>query len=113
MVLQPVMAVNPLCKVMVSYIPAGNGVRQQVWPQVANCNMTKLNVAEYQARLAYQKILDADLMVDGCFFDNVMTTQSWQTTDIHGNPFPVDSNEDGVEDDPQIFDASWKISAMD
>jgi hypothetical protein len=88
----------------------GNPV--EVWPGSYRLNMTKLDVAEYQAHYAYQHILDSDLMFDGCFFDNVMTTQSWQDHDIYGNPFLVDSDEDGVVDDPAVFDAAWKAGVF-
>ena len=47
------------------------------------------------------------MLLDGCFFDNFFTTQSWLKTDIHGNPVQIDANGDGVEDDPAWLDAAW------
>jgi hypothetical protein len=84
------------------------GNKVEVWPGSYRLNLTKLYVAEHQAHLAYQLVLDNDLMFDGVFFDNVFTTQSWLDRDIYGQPFLVDSNEDGVQDDPEAFDAAWK-----
>jgi hypothetical protein len=88
------------------------GNRVEVWPGSYRLNMTKTCVAEHQAHYAYQLILDSDLMFDGCFFDNVMTTQSWQNHDIYGNPFLADADENGVADDPATFDAAWKAGVF-
>ena len=41
-----------------------------------------------------------------------MTTQSWQNTDIYGNPVQIDADEDGVADDPAAFDAAWKAGVF-
>ncbi|HKZ80691.1 MAG TPA: carbohydrate binding domain-containing protein [Pyrinomonadaceae bacterium] len=88
------------------------GNRREVWPNSFRLNLTKPYVAEYQARYAYQRMLDKDLMFDGVFFDNVFTTQSWRKYDIHGNRFLVDADENGVEDDPDAFDAAWKAGVF-
>ncbi|MCP4548602.1 MAG: hypothetical protein GY835_19270 [bacterium] len=94
------------------YLHDIDGERIEVWPGSYRLNLTRPQVAEYQARLAYQSILDGELMFDGCFFDNVMTSQSWQTEDIYGNPFLVDADEDGIQDDPATFDAAWKAGVF-
>jgi hypothetical protein len=94
------------------YLHDVDGNRIEVWPGSYRLNLTKDYVAEHQARLAYQRIIDSDLMYDGCFFDNVMTSQSWWDTDIYGNPFPVDADEDGEVDDPAEFDAAWKTGVF-
>ncbi len=94
------------------YLHDISGNRIEVWPGSFRLNVTKPYVAEYQARYAAQRILDNDLMFDGCFFDNVMTTQSWATHDIFGNPFLYDYNEDGVVDDPGDLDAAWKAGVF-
>jgi len=94
------------------YLHDAKGNRVEVWPGLHRLNITKPYVAEYQARYAYQRILDSNLMFDGCFFDNVMTTQSWQDHDIYGNPFGPDADEDGVPDDPAAFDAAWKAGVF-
>jgi len=94
------------------YLRDVNGKRIEVWPGSYRLNLTKDYVAEYQARVAYERIIDSELMFDGCFFDNVMTTQSWLTRDIYGNPVQLDANEDGIPDDPQEFDAAWKAGVF-
>lgn len=82
------------------YLKDVNGNLIEVWPGSYRLNLTKPEVAEYQARYAYQTWLDSGMMADGVFFDNVMTTQHWLTEDIYGNPVKIDANEDGIEDDP-------------
>src|SRR5574340_22300 len=58
------------------YLHDVRGRRIEVWPGIHRLNLTKPYVAEYQARFAYQQMLDSGLMTDGCFFDNFFTTQS-------------------------------------
>jgi hypothetical protein len=89
------------------YLHDVKGHRIEVWPGTYRLNLTKPYVAEYQARFAYQTILDSGLLVDGCFFDNFFTTQSGLKADMWGNPVQVDANEDGVPDDPAWLDAEW------
>jgi hypothetical protein len=90
------------------YLHDIHGNRVEVWPGAFRLNLTKKEVAEFQAIYAYQLMLQSNLMFDGVFFDNVFMTQSWQTTDIYGTPFLYDSNEDGVHDDPAALDAAWR-----
>lgn len=94
------------------YLKDIHGNKIEVWPGVYRLNMTKLYVAEYQAHYAYQLLLDGELMHDGVFIDNVMTTQSWLEFDIWGNPVQIDSDEDGIEDDPAVLDAAWKAGVV-
>jgi len=94
------------------YLKDIHGQRIEVWPGAYRLNLTKNYVAEYQARFAYQTVLDTGLMADGVFFDNVMTTQSWQTHDIYGNPVQIDADEDGQPDDAAAFDAAWKAGVF-
>jgi len=75
-------------------------------------NLTKPYVAERQARYAYERILESELAFDGCFFDNVMTTQSWLRQDIYGNRVQIDADEDGLPDDPLQLDAAWKAGVL-
>jgi len=84
------------------------GNKIEVWPGTYRLNLTKPYVAEYQARWAYQKMLDADLMYDGCFFDNFFTSQSWLKADIHGRAVQLDADEDGKPDDPAWLDRAWR-----
>jgi hypothetical protein len=94
------------------YLHDVNGQRIEVWPGSWRINLTNFEVAEYQACYAYQTVLDSGLQADGVFFDNVMTTQSWQDHDIYGNPVAIDYNNDGIADDPEAFDAAWKAGVF-
>lgn len=90
------------------YLHDTTGRRIEVWPGTYRLNLTKPYVAEYQARFAYQKMLDSELMYDGCFFDNFFTSQSWLKADIHGRAVQLDADEDGQPDDPVWLDAAWR-----
>lgn len=94
------------------YLKDVNGNLIEVWPGSYRLNLTKPEVAEYQARYAYQTWLDSGMMADGVFFDNVMTSQRWLKYDIYGNPVRIDANEDGVEDDPDWLEAAWKAGVF-
>ena len=94
------------------YLKDVKGNKIEVWPGAFRLNLTKPWVADYQARYAYQTVLDTGLMADGVFFDNVMTTQSWQNHDIYGNPVQIDADGDGVADDPAVLDAAWKAGVF-
>jgi hypothetical protein len=94
------------------YLKDVNGHKIEVWPGSFRLNLTKAYVAEYQAQYAYQRMLDGGLMYDGVFFDNVMTTQSWLTHDIYGNPVQIDADEDGQPDDAATLDANWKAGVF-
>jgi len=89
------------------YLHDTTGSRIEVWPGTYRLNLTKPYVAEYQARFAYQTIVDSGLLVDGCFFDNFFTTQSGLKADIYGRKVQLDANEDGLPDDPAWLDAEW------
>jgi hypothetical protein len=89
------------------YLHDIHGKRIEVWPGTYRLNLTKSYVAEYQAQFAYQKLVDSGMLLDGCFFDNFFTTESWLKADIWGNPVQIDANEDGVPDDPAWLDAAW------
>ncbi len=94
------------------YLKDVNGAKIEVWPGSYRLNLTKLTVAEYQARFAYESWLASGLQADGVFFDNVMTTQSWLTHDIYGDPVQIDADGDGVEDDPAVLDAAWRAGVF-
>ena len=94
------------------YLHDIHGKRVEVWPGSYRLNLTKPYVADYQARSAYRLLLKNHLICDGIFFDNVMTSQAWLTTDIYGNPFEVDANEDGKVDDPASFDEAWEAGVF-
>jgi hypothetical protein len=94
------------------YLKDVDGNRIEVWPDSYRLNLTKMNVAEHQADVAVQTLLDSGLMADGVFFDNVFTTQSWLTHDIYGNEVEIDADEDGLPDDPDDLDAAWKAGVF-
>jgi hypothetical protein len=89
-----------------------NGRRIEVWPGAYRLNLTRPEVAEFQARYAYQRILDSGLLLDGCFFDNFFTRQSNLTEDMWGNPVQLDADGDGVADDPAALDAKWRAGVF-
>lgn len=90
------------------YLHDTHGRRIEVWPGTYRLNLTRPYVAEYQARWGHRKMLDSELMYDGCFFDNFFTSQSWLKADIHGNAVELDANDDGRADDPAWLDAAWR-----
>ncbi len=90
------------------YLHDTKGNRIEVWPGTYRLNLTKKYVAEHQARYAYDLIIESGLMVDGCFFDNFFTSQSWLKADIHGRALELDADEDGRPDDPAWLDRAWK-----
>ena len=89
-----------------------HGNRVEVWPGSYRLNLTRPEVADYQANYAVRLILENELQFDGCFFDNVFLSQSWQKTDIRGRAFPYDSDGDGKPDDPQGFDRRWRAGVL-
>ncbi len=84
------------------------GRKIEVWPGAYRLNLTRPEVAEYQARYAYQRMLESHLMYDGCFFDNFMMTQSWLTHDIYDRPVQLDGDGDGKPDAKDAFDRAWR-----
>ncbi len=88
------------------------GRKIEVWPGAYRLNLTRPEVAEYQARYAYQRMIERNLMYDGCFFDNFMTTQSWQTHDIYDRPVQLDGDGDGKPDPKDAFDKAWRAGVF-
>ena len=88
------------------------GQKIEVWPGAYRLNLTRPEVAQYQAQYAYQRMLDSGLMYDGCFFDNFMMTQSWVTQDIYGRPVQIDADGDGKPDDKNALDAAWRAGVF-
>lgn len=84
------------------------GRRIEVWNGTYRLNLTKPEVALFQARYAYKRLLDSNLSMDGMFFDNFFTRQAWLKQDKWGNPIDVDANGDGKLDDPTWLDAEWR-----
>ena len=84
------------------------GQKIEVWPGAYRLNLTRPEVAEYQARYAYQRMIENGLMYDGCFFDNFMMSQRWLTRDIYDRPVQLDADGDGKPDDKETFDQAWR-----
>ena len=84
------------------------GQKVEVWPGAYRLNLTRPEVAEYQARYAYQKMIESGLLYDGCFFDNFMMSQRWLTHDIYDRPVQLDADGDGQPDDKDAFDKAWR-----
>lgn len=85
-----------------------NGNRIEVWDGTYRLNLTKPEVARFQARYAYHRIVDNNLCMDGVFFDNFLTTQSGLNQDKWGKPVEVDADGDGEPDDSAWLDAAWR-----
>ena len=84
------------------------GNRIELWSGYYRLNLTKPEVALFQARYAYKRLVDSNLSMDGVFFDNFFTTQSGLKQDKWGKPIEVDANGDGKLDDPVWLDSAWK-----
>jgi hypothetical protein len=88
------------------------GRKVEVWPGSYRLNLTRPEVAQYQARYAYQKMIESGLMYDGCFFDNFMMSQRWLTHDIYDRPVQLDGDGDGQPDDKDAFDQAWRAGVF-
>ncbi len=84
------------------------GRKIEVWPGSYRLNLTRPEVAQYQARYAYQRMIESGLMYDGCFFDNFMMSQRWLTHDIYDRPVEPDADGDGRPEDKAAFDKAWR-----
>jgi hypothetical protein len=94
------------------YLKDVDGNKIESWPGKYYLNLTKDYVAEFQAQNAYQTLIDHGMMADGVFFDNVFTKISNHNRDIYGNLHQIDSDEDGLPDDPETLDAAWKAGVF-
>lgn len=88
------------------------GRKIEVWPGAYRLNLTRPEVAEYQAHFAYQRMLESHLMYDGCFFDNFMMSQRWLTHDIYDRPVQLDGDGDGKPDPKDDFDKAWRAGVF-
>ena len=85
-----------------------NGKRIEVWPGAFRLNLTRPEVASFQAQYAYQQLVKKGMVYDGIFFDNFFVSQSGLKADMWGNPVQLDADGDGKPDDPATLDAAWK-----
>ena len=88
------------------------GRKIEVWPGAFRLNLTRPEVAEYQARYAYQQMLKSGLMIDGCFFDNFMMSQRWLTHDIYDRPVQLDADGNGKASNKDQFDKAWRAGVF-
>jgi hypothetical protein len=88
------------------------GRKIEVWPGAYRLNLTRPEVAQYQARYAYQRMIESGLLYDGCFFDNFMMSQRWLTHDIYDRPVQLDADGDGRPDDKDAFDKAWRAGVF-
>jgi hypothetical protein len=88
------------------------GQKIEVWPGAYRLNLTRPEVAQYQARYAYQRMIESGLLYDGCFFDNFMMSQRWLTHDIYDRPVQLDADGDGRPDDKDAFDKAWRAGVF-
>ncbi len=88
------------------------GQKIEVWPGAYRLNLTRPEVAQYQARYAYQRMIESGLLYDGCFFDNFMMSQRWLTHDIYDRPVQFDADGDGRPDDKDAFDKAWRAGVF-
>lgn len=88
------------------------GLPIENWPGRFRLNMTRTDVAESVAEVAYNRVIADDLSYDGCFFDSYYTSQSWLVEDCWGNPIEVDADEDGFPDHPDTLDKYWRAGVF-
>ncbi len=77
-------------------------------PPLYAANITKPEVAQFLARQAYQQLTESNFVFDGVFFDSFGTTISQPFSDPCGNVVQIDSNGDGIADDPAALNAVWR-----
>jgi uncharacterized protein (TIGR03437 family) len=70
-------------------------------------NVTKPAVPQFLAQLAYQKTSQGNFAFDGIFFDSFGTAIPQPYTDCYGNVVQIDSDGDGVADNPASLNAAW------
>ena len=90
----------------------GRSTVLNVGAPIVRVSLTRPEIAEYQARYAYEKLLKSGLAYDGCFFDNFMMSQSWQNHDIYDKPVQIDADGDGKPDKPEDLDRAWRAGVF-
>ncbi len=86
----------------------GNRIVGWCSPPLFLLNTAKPEVAQFLGRYAYQLLAQSNFAFDGLFFDSFNTTIAQPFTDCNGNVVQIDSNGDGVPDDPAVLNAAWK-----
>lgn len=88
------------------YLRDTSGNMIQDWPGNYVLDLTNPAVPPFLAAYAAQVLSQANYAFDGIFFDN-FRTQISNLTDMYGNPVAIDTNGDGVADNPATLDAAW------
>jgi uncharacterized protein (TIGR03437 family) len=87
----------------------------EIWPSTPPMyllNMTMPEVAEWAANNLFQQLVASNFAFDGLFLDSFSTTVSSLQYDALGNPIQIDSNGDGVPDNPAALDAAWSAGML-
>ncbi len=74
-------------------------------------NLTQPQVATFLGNYAYQLLAQSNSAVSGAFFDSFGTSVAQPYTDCYGNQVQIDSNGDGIADDPNALNAAWGAGA--
>ncbi|MBK8475651.1 MAG: hypothetical protein IPL39_04905 [Opitutaceae bacterium] len=85
-----------------------DGNRVKAWGGMYRLNLTKPEVARFQARYAYQRLVDGDLCMDGLFFDNFLTSHPTVFVYDANTSFVVDADGDGQKDAPDHLSDAWR-----
>jgi len=85
----------------------GNKIADWCSPLRYVLNVTKPEVSQFLAQYAYQQLSQSNFAFDGQFFDSFNTTIQQPYADCYGNAVQIDSNGDGVADDPATLNAAW------
>ncbi len=88
------------------YLRDTSGNLIEDWPGNYLLDLTNPAVVQFLANYAAQVVSQSNFAFDGIFFDNFKTTIS-TITNMYGQPVQVDTNSDGVPDDPATLDAAW------
>ncbi len=91
------------------YLKDVNGNKIVDWcsPPRYLLNVTNPKVQQFLGQFAYQQLSQSNFVSDGVFLDSFGTTISQPFTDCLGNTVKIDSNGDGVADDPAVLNAAW------
>ena len=95
------------------YLLDVSGERITLWPGSYRLNLTKPEVVEFNVQRIQQRMLDADMLFDGVFFDSFILAVSIHKKDAYDNPIRIDADGDGQEDDPAVVDAAWREGLLE
>jgi len=69
------------------YLKDIHGNRFEAWPNSYRLKLDKAIRGRYQARYAYQRMLDSDMMLTACFLTMSLRRNPGRKYDIYGKPF--------------------------